>query len=360
MALSIFKDLIAEVFQGVTLGQYEKINGSPEAPNYYHDQYLNTEYSADMTYNSLSGDYTRISADIVSFDSPLPIKSRGAIKSASGEIPKIGMKMTLNEKEMNTLRILRLMPGRGVELARKVFADAEAGIYGVKERLEQAFLLGFSNSGVTLIQDTNNAGLAVRIDFNVPAENKFGVATVWSDPASTPISDLKAVRNAARAAGQNPNTMWMDSNILANLHANTQVKELFAFNQGFVGANVPTLDDEQVQGVIGRALGLNVIVIDRSFVEQKDKTKTVSQGWTPNMVVLTTGTDVGTLVYSTLAEEEFPQEHVQYAKANDYILVSKSGQDDPVSEKTMVQAIAFPILKNVESLFYIDTATVEA
>src|SRR5690606_13891109 len=97
-----------------------------------------------------------------------------------------------------------------------------------------------------------------------------------------------------------------------------------------------------------------------SFIEQKDATRTVKEGWTPNMVVLSTGTNVGTLVYSTLAEEEFPQEHVQYAKPNDYILISKSGQDDPVSEKTMGQAIAFPILQNVESLFYIDTETVEA
>ena len=360
MAQSIFKDLIASVFQGVTLGFYEKINGSLEAPNYYHDQFLDTEYSVDMSYNSLSGDYTRIMADVVSFDSPLPIKSRGAIKSASGEIPKIGMKMTLTEKEMNTLRILRNTPGRMVELSRKVFADTDACIFGIKERLEQAFLLGLS-SGVTLIQDDNNAGLATRIDYNVPAENQAGVAVVWSDPAAKIIDDLKKSIKTARDAGHTSKYLWMDSATMAHFYNNTQVKEFFAFNQNFVGANVPQLDDNQVQAVLARTLGIaGVIVIDRTFKEQKDKTKTIKEGWTPNMVVLTTTTQVGTMVYSTLAEEEFPVEDVQYAKANDYIMVKTWGTTDPVSNATGAESIAFPILQNVESLFYIDTATVEA
>lgn len=59
------------------------------------------------------------------------------------------------------------------------------------------------------------------------------------------------------------------------------------------------------------------------------------------MVVLTTGTNVGSLPYSTLAEEEFPQEGVQYAKANAYILVAKNGTTDPVSEQTAASAIVF-------------------
>jgi len=360
MAISIFKDLIEELFQGVVLGQYERINGLPEAPNYLHDQYLDSEYSVDMTYNSLSGDYTRIMADVVSFDSPLPIKSRGAIRSAAGSIPKIGVKYTLNEKEMNTLRILRNTPGRAVELARKVFADAESAMFGIKERLEQAFLLGLS-SGVTLISDADNAGLAVRIDYNVPAGNQSGVPVVWSDPAANIIDDIRASIKTARNNGHTVRYLWMNADTMANFYNNTQAKELFAFNQNFVGVNVPQLDDAQVQSVLTRTLGIaGVIVVDRTFTEQKDATKTITEGWTPNMVVLTTSTQVGTLVYSTLAEEEFPQEHVQYAKPNDYILISKSGQDDPVSEKTMGQAIAFPILKDVESLYYIDTNTVEA
>ena len=346
--------------EGVVTAQYEKLNGTKDAPVYLHDQLLTPEYSVDMTYNSLSGAYTRVTADVVAFDSPLPIKSRGAIKSASGEIPKIGMKLTLNEKQMNTLRILRNTPGRTMELARKVFADSEAVQFGIKETIEEALLLGFSG-GVALIPDENNVGTAVRVNYNIPADNQTGVPVVWSDPASKPITDIKNSLKAAKAKGEYPDTIWMDSDILDNVLNNDQVKAQLLFNGGIVGdsANVPTLDQDQLSALLKRTLKLNLMVVDRSFVHQKDKTKTVTEGWTPNMVVLTTGTQIGSLVYSTLAEEEFPQEHVNYAKPNQYILVSTWGTTDPVSQATGGQAIVFPILQNVESFFYIDTATVE-
>ena len=346
--------------ESVVTAQYERLNGTADALNYLHDQLLTPEYSVDMTYNSLSGSYTRVTADVVAFDSPLPIKSRGSIKSASGEIPKIGMKLTLNEKQMNTLRILRNTPGRTTELARKVFADAEAVQFGIKERIEQALLLGLSG-GVALIPDEDNVGTAVRVNYNIPEENQSGVATVWSDENSKPITDIKNMLKAARAKGEYPNTIWMDSNVLEHLLNNNQVKAQFLFNGGVTGdaASVPTLDQDQLSNLFRRTLKLNLQVVDRTFVHQKDGNKIVSEGWTPNMVVLTTGTQLGSLVYSTLAEEEFPQEHVNYAKPNQYILVSTWGTTDPVSQATGGQAIVFPILQNVESFFYLDTATVE-
>ena len=73
------------------------------------------------------------------------------------------------------------------------------------------------------------------------------------------------------------------------------------------------------------------------------------------MVVLSTGTKVGLLVYGTVVEAEFQQEGVQYAQPNSYILISKSGTTDPVSEMTAGQAMVIPVLQNVDSLFYIDT-----
>ena len=75
---------------------------------------LTPEYSVDMTYASVSGNFTRVTVDVVSFDSPVPLKSRGSIKKATGDIPKIGIGYTLNEKQMNTLRILRNMKDRSI------------------------------------------------------------------------------------------------------------------------------------------------------------------------------------------------------------------------------------------------------
>ncbi|WP_417885514.1 major capsid protein [Zunongwangia sp.] len=355
MAVSIFKDLIDEYMEGVVLAQYEKVNGSKDAPSYDHERYLTPEYSADMTYSSVSGNYTRITADFVAYDSPLPVKSRSTIKSASGEVPKMGMKFILNEKQMNTLRILRRDPGRKMELARKVFNDSENGIFGIKELIEEAMYVGFSG-GTMLIPEENNTGTAVRASYDIPKSNQFGVTGKWSDPSSKPITDLRRIKKAARAKGEYPNTIWMGADTLDNLLDNNQIKSQFAWNNNFSGdnPNIPTLDEDQIRGLLSRTLGLNLIVVERNFVHQKNGKRIVVEAWEQNMVVLTTGTNIGSLVYSTLAEEEFPVEDVQYSKANDYILVKNWGTTDPVSHATGVEAIVFPVLQNVESFFYIN------
>lgn len=353
---SIFKDLIDEYMESVVLAQYEKVNGSKDAPNYLHEQFLTPEYSADMTYSSISGDFTRITADIVSFDSPLPVKSRSRIKSASGEIPKMGMKYLLNEKEMNTLRILRRDTGRKTELARKVFQDSENSIFGIKEKIEQAMLMGLSG-GVALVPETENTGTAVRVSYDIPESNQFGVTAKWSDPTSKPLSDIARIKKAAKAKGEYPNTIWMSDETMNNLLDNEQIKAQFAWGNKFSGdnPNIPTLEEDDLKSVFSKKAKMNLIVIDRTFTHQKNGKKIVTEGWTKDMVVFTTGTNIGNLVYSTLAEEEFPVEGVQYSKANDYILVKKWGTTDPVSEATGAEGVVFPILQNVESIFYINS-----
>ena len=351
---SVFQELIGKWFAKTAKHFYDKINGSKDEPTYLHDQMLDEEYSDDMTYASLSGNFTRITADVVSMDSPMPIKTRGALKSATGDIPKMGLKFVLNEKQMNTLRNLSRNTSRLKELIKKIFNDTEACIYGIKEKIEQAHLIGFS-SGITLIPDEQNVGTGIRINYNIPKSNQFGIVKKWSDPASKPIDDIKRIKNQAKNKGEYPNTIWMDSFIVDKLLNNDQVKQLFAFSLNFVGSNVPTLSEDQLRTVFKSNLKLDLRVVDRTFTHEKDGKRTVSQGWTADMVVFTTGIKVGALVYSTLAEAEFKQENVQYAEPNSYILISKSGTTDPVSEKTAAQAMVIPVLQNVESLFYLNT-----
>lgn len=350
----MFQELVKKFFKANAKYFYDKINGSKEEPKYLHDEMLDEEYSDDMTYESISGDFTRITADIVSFDSPSPIKTRGKIKAASGNIPKMGLKFLLNEKQMNTLINLSNRADRVKELIKKIFNDTESVIYGIKEKIEQAHLLGFSG-GVTLIQDDTNVGTGIRINYNIPESNQFGVVTAWSDPNAKPIDDIKRVLRQAKTKGEYPNTIWMDSHILGNILNNDQIKQSFAFSLNFAGSNVPSLSEEQIGDLFKRNFKLNLRIVDRTFFHEKDGKRTTSQGWTPNMVVFTTGTKVGKLVYSKLAESVFKQEHVVYAEPNNYILVKKDGTTDPVSERTAAEALVIPVLQNVESLFYLNS-----
>lgn len=352
---SIFNDLIGKYFSATAKYLYDKINGSKDEPTYLHDQMLDEEYSDDMTYASISGNFSRITADVVEIDSPMPIKTRGSLKSATGDIPKMGLKFVLNEKQMKTLMNLSRNASRVKELIKKIFNDTEACIYGIKEKIEQVHLIGFS-SGFALIPDEQNVGKAIRINYNIPEANQFGAeAAKWSEAEAKPLDDIKRVVRAAKNKGEYPNTIWMDSYIVDNLLNNDQVKQMFAFSLNFTGDNVPMLSEDQLKALFKSSLKLDLRVVDRTFVHEKDGKRTVSKGWTPNMVVFSTGIKVGALVYSTLAEAENKQPNVQYAEPNSYILISKSGTTDPVSEKTAAQAMVIPVLQNVESLFYLNT-----
>lgn len=353
----MFQELIKKYFKANAKYFYDKINGSKEEPKYLHDEMLDEEFSDDMTYESISGDFTRVTADIVAFDSPAPIKTRGSIKVASGNIPKMAIKYLLDEKQMNTLISLSYRPGTQKELVKKIFNDTESAIYGIKERIEQAHLLGFSG-GVALIQNDTNTGTGIRLTYDIPESNKFGVVAPWSNPDAKPIDDIKRVLDQAKRKGEYPNTIWMDSNILGNLLNNDQIKQSFAFSLNFTGSNVPTLSEDQTKDLFKRIFKLNLRIVDRTFFHEKDGKRVTSQGWTPNMVVFTTGVKVGKKMYSKLAESVFRQEHVQYAEPNNYILLKKDGTTDPVSERTAAEAIVMPVLQNVDSLFYLNSEEV--
>jgi hypothetical protein len=354
MAKSIFQDLVSKYFPATAKYFYDKVNGSKEAPKYLHDEMLDEEFSDDMTYASISGNFTRVTADVVSFDSPAPIKTRGSLKMASGDIPKMAIKFVLDEKQMNTLINLSNRKDRIKELIKKIFNDTESVIYGIKEKIEQAHLLGFSG-GITLIEDAINVGTGIRINYNIPTSNQFGTSVKWSDANAKPIDDIQRILDSAKANGETPNTIWMDSKIARNILNNDQVKQLFAFSLNFVGTNVPSLSTNQLADVFSRNLNLTLRIVDRTFFHEKNGKRTSSQGWTPNMVVFSTGTKVGALVYSKLAESTFKQPQVSYAEPNNYILVKKDGTTDPVSERTAGEALVIPVLQNVESLFYLNT-----
>ena len=181
---------------------------------------------------------------------------------------------------MNTLLILfRTGQSRVKELVKKIFNDTESCIYGIKERIEQIHLKGFS-SGITDIPNEENVGTAIRIDYNIPKPNHRGVLTKWNAQDANPIDDIKRVLRVAKDKGEYPNTIWMNSTTAEYLMTNSQIKQQFAFTLNFTGSNVPDLDEDQLTSVMKKRLKLDLKIIDRSFVHQKDGKSIVTDGWT--------------------------------------------------------------------------------
>lgn len=365
MAQSQFSEYIDSFLPGLTLRVVERLNGTTAAPSsYLHRRMLREDYSVDGKWQSVFGSYSTVMADVVAMDSSLPLKSRDSMGGASGEIAKMGLEMWLNEKQLTELDTLIAQGGTKQQIAAKIFEDLPKVITAIYERLEFMYQEGLSK-GVTTVDNAQNTGTEIRLDYQYPTGNKFGVAALWNSPTtSTPVDDLNRMVSKATADGNIINRWMMDKTAYGNLIKSTQMKELYGAGAGFAGdySKIPTLTQAQANTVLLERTGVGTIeIIDWTTRYEKNGVKTAVRPWADGAVV-GLGTDqVGSLVYARLAEETHPVAGVAYQKAGNFILVSKFRENRPsLKEFTNSQARVVPVIANVDQIYLLDSKTVQA
>ena len=349
MNQSLFVQFLA-YFKAIAKTIEEKVNGKKTELTYLYKEMLTEELSVDLQWKSLTVNSNIVAADIVALDSALPLKKRDSFGTASGDIPKLGMKLQLSEKQMSDIDVLK---ARNVEtsiLVDKIFQDQVKATMGIHEKLEFIFLQGLS-SGIGLVEDENNVGTGIRVDYGYLASNKFGTSLPWSDANAKPIDDIKRVIKEARAKGDNIKVLMMSDVTFDKLAENAQTRENFAFSQNFVGANIPTPDLEQVNGLMQRKFGLTIVVVDRTVTTERDGVRTVHTPWATDNVIFLTSPKVGKLAYGILAEETRKSPKVMYEKSGSFILLKKWSTEEPFAEFTSSQCLALPVINNVSSIY---------
>ena len=338
----------------IILGVVTKINGGKTELSYLHKSMLTEELSIDLKWSTLTVNSTIVAADIVAMDSPLPLKKRDAIGTANGEITKLGMKKKLTEKQLSDIDTLVAKKVENKVIIEKIFNDAVSCTMGIYEKMEYVFLKALS-TGIALIEDTENVGTGVRIDYGYLDANKFGVVKAWSDTASKPLDDITRVLKEARPKGVSLRFMMMDQSTFDNMAANDQVRQYFAFSQNFVGGSIPVPDQEQVNMMLQKRYKLTIVIVDRTIITERDGTRTVQTPWAANKVVFLETQKVGRLIYGILAEETRQSKSATYAKAGSYILLKKWSEEEPFSEHTSSQALALPVIDAVDSIYLLDS-----
>jgi len=354
MNQSLFVQFLA-YFKAIAKTIEEKVNGKKTELTYLYKEMLTEELSVDLQWKSLTVNSNIVAADIVALDSALPLKKRDSFGTASGDIPKLGMKLQLSEKQMSDIDVLK---ARNVEtsiLVDKIFQDQVKATMGIHEKLEFIFLQGLS-SGIGLVEDENNVGTGIRVDYGYLASNKFGASLPWSNPNAKPIDDIKRVIKEARAKGDNIKVLMMSDTTFDKLAENAQTRQNFAFSQNFSGenANIPTPDFEQVNALMQRKFGLTIVVVDRTVTTERDGVRTVHTPWATNNVIFLTSPKVGKLAYGILAEETRKSPKVMYEKSGSFILLKKWSTEEPFAEFTSSQALALPVINNVSSIYLLN------
>lgn len=360
MEQSLFISWVNKFFPGITLRVVENLNDTKNPLTYLHRTRLKKDYSVTGKWETISSANTMVMADIVAMDSELPLKKRDSISKANGDIPKMGMELKLNEKQLSDLDVLVAQGGSDSQILQKLFADTPKVIGGIYERMEEMFLQGLS-TGVTLVEDSENVGTGIRLDYGIPAANKFGVTKVWTDTTATPFDDIKRLLVKANADGNAPSIVYMDQNTFDNIAKTAQAKELYAFSQNFVGANIPAPSVSQLNAFTSGRYNFTFEIVNRSVRREKNGVQTITQPWAAGQVTFTPAGVLGSITYARLAEQNHPVENVTYSTVDDFILVSKYRQNKPsLSEYTSSQARVVPVINNVESIYLLDSTTVQA
>lgn len=358
MEQSLFAEYVREFFPMLVTSVVEKLNDKNRTQlPYFYKSLLTPDYTSDSRWASILAKYNRVSADVVALDSELPVKSRDTIEVVSGDIPKIGMKMYLTEKQMKDIQSLIATSRPTAQIVDKIFTDLPRVIEGVYETIEGIFLSELS-TGVGIAPRSNGTG--VRVDMKFLDANKFGVKALWSDTRASALDDLQKIFDKAMDDENVITDMYADDEFLKAFYSNEQVRQQYAFNQGFVGDKIPVLDLEKAQEVVRRKWGVELHRVARKIRTELNGERKNSDAWAKGTAAFTCDERLGSLVWTDLVESTRPVPNVTYETADDFILVSKYSQTDPWREFTASQAMVVPVLNNVDRIYLLDSKTVQA
>lgn len=367
MQESLFIQFIMALWPKLSLYVNTKVNNG-QPMSYLHKTMLNPVYSADQKWEGTSANTVYVAADMVAMDSPLPIKKRDSISTSNGKLPKIGMEKKKGETDINTLNIMNaqyqaLVSGGNAQAAasqkqRIVQQFANDVVYcsvGIDEKNEANFLTALSD-GVMAVPDDENTGTALRVSFGYdkfPA-NHFGV--VEKDHIGR--EDIERVLDKANRDGVTITTIAIALSTYREMRKERWARELVADSKDVTYTETTKLPvpnstafDEAFATEFG---GIQFLKIDRTVYFEKNGKRTPVKPFNADKLVFLSSTQVGSLVWGTLAEVTNPVAGVKYQNLDQYKLISEYSTTKPLIEHTTGEALVIPVIENVDMIYTID------
>ena len=352
--VSLFPEFVEKYFGRVIGKITEKYNGEKTKPTLLYKSMLTEEYSADLSWGATELNNVIVAADVVAMDASIPLKKRGSLATASGKLSKIALKFRKGEKDISDLNVAIARGTNEATIAAKVLNDVPRVIDGADARIEMMFEQALS-SGTMLVEDSENDGTGVRVDF-YKSENQFKNRVAgWNSSLSTPQDDVQQLFDKAQADGNSIGLVMMSKKYFTLFRKSKQGKELAASYQGRI------FTDDTILPVPGTTLfhealrdeyGVEFRVVDSTFKVQKhDGSEESVRPWVEANIVAIPTEKVGRLVYGTLAEETNPVEGVNYQKSGSFLLISKYSNNDPLEEFTSGQALCIPVIDGADSIY---------
>lgn len=380
---SLFIQFIKAIFPKLSL--YVKEKGTPQNRTYLYKSMLREVYSPDQKWEGTSANTTYVAADVVEMDSPIPLKKRGAIATSNGKLPKIAMKRTLFESDINNINIMKAQyenlntransfaeqglteqaattrqaaENAKARIINKLMNDGVACSVGIEERNELNFLSGLSN-GIIAIEDADNSGKAIRVNYGYMPGNSFKTAT----NGVTEREDFEKIFEKANADGNTIIKVMLAKNKLKKIRKDQWAKELVADYEEKTytdDTKLKTPSEKSFAEAFEDEFGATIEAVNRTVVIEKNGKHQYVKPWNENNIIFLCNEEVGSLVWGTLAESTNPVEGVKYSTVDSYKLISKYSKNEPsLQEVTSGQALILPVIEDVDQIYILSTKSEE-
>lgn len=328
--------------------------------DFYYPTLFPSKFTPTLTWKALAGEQgVPVAADVISFDSRAPRKTREIVERLQGDIPKIAIGRDKTESELNEyfqLQNFAQTTEGAIALLDWAFNDVEFCFRGVNARLEWIALQAISQ-GVVSLTKTNNAGIVTEtaVDFLVPTAQKSGVAVPWTTVATAaPITTIKAIVKAAKAAGKPVKFILMNQKTFDDFVLTTQV---INFGANWLAKATSTTAEpqlEEINAALLRAKLPQIRIIDTYVNIEINSVRTAVNPFADNVAVFVPDLVLGNTFYAPLADDQV-KESVAIKARRGITMVKKYAIEEPLTECTVGMANAFPALGIASSMYMVDT-----
>lgn len=325
----------------------------------YFPNFFGVKPKTSLKWETLTGEKgAPVIADVISFDSSAPQKTREVVAKMSGDIPKTAVKRGMNESEYNEYRQLQ-RDAQGdaaqLELLNLAFKDQDFVVNAVRGRFEWWCMQLMSKAGF-MLSATNNAGIVTAefVGCGMPATNKKVSTVDWATAATADgLGDIETVVLAASADGVTLKYAIMrhdDFIMLRNQKATTDRIKAWINTSGKVVATLDKINEYMTANMLPQIVVINPAV----KIENKAHKKVTVNPWESKRVCLIPDLNVGDIQHGPIASESSEAlAKVAIMVKQDFVLTSKWSTLDPFKEWTMAEANAVPVINDPDVMYII-------
>lgn len=340
----------------------------------YFINYFPLKYTPFLSYEVLIGSKGISAADIVSYNSSAPEKTRRVVDRLRGDIPAIRVKRIMDEVKLNEYNIVKAVAKNDADkqaLLDLCYDDIDFVIESVMQRCEWLALQALSQTVVSLTA-SNNAGIVTEesIDFGLPDANKEYVGGASADrcwlvanaATSLPITDITTICSEARKKGVIIKHIVMNLSKFVDFKASAEVKDfiygIMISEAGISPAVAPTL--KVINQVLVESGMPDIQIIDTVIdLENEDHDIDSVDPWLnasdeDKYVTFIPELPLGRFLHGPIAAEAIKDPGIIQKKTG-HILVQSIAEQDPVQQKTVGLANCFVSFDKINQVWSLNT-----